>query len=691
MPFLSQNALSGLLQALLKEGLPSLTQAKHIREARQSVLDSMSLYGPLFLETTLVAQDGKELPLLFINFLTFLAGAFGQGGAFTKYLLDIHNRIGSSYEQPWRLLVYTDECHPGNQLSSGSRKAWCIYLSFVEFKAFLGKEDLWFCILVKRSTDVAKVASGISQIVRKVLENLFLGEVANPQHGILLVSKHGQLRLHFKMGGFIQDGAAQRGTWCNRQDTGSRPCGLCKNIFALKDWNSEEDAMAILAKFLKVKDLDLCSDQEILDSWERMGNRCGTMPASRFQEWQQAAGISYSPHALLASPSLKAMNVVLPVSMYTFDWMHGLCSAGVLNYTFFAVLQSLEEAGIQIWTSLQQFMQFWHMPKALKSCSLHSLFDAKAVAAYKKAACLKCSASEMLAMAKPLQYYVEAICLPQEVCLLESKCLLAWVDVLDFVSSIYTMPSPSAQVLQTLVEVALSCAIDAGFQDVVRPKPHWCLHLPSCLNRLQCLPSCWAMERKHKVVRRYGSNIMNTIQYERSLLSEVLREHLAHLESDEENLRQGAHIINPVPTTRKIQKQLVEIGFVLAGTSSFSSNTCRLASGAICTVGDFVFVGCAGPCPYKCGQVQCIFQVSSLEMCLLQIYSFLGDKVGTQATKWKPAGHLELVAVDAVLSPVVYSHSSKDELLCLTPAALGKFGSKNIKAPSCSFCKLFVP
>lgn len=91
MPFLSQNALSGLLQALLKEGLPSLTQAKHIREARQSVLDSMCLYGPLFLETTVVAQDGKQLPLLFINFLTFLAGAFGQGGAFTKYLLDIHN------------------------------------------------------------------------------------------------------------------------------------------------------------------------------------------------------------------------------------------------------------------------------------------------------------------------------------------------------------------------------------------------------------------------------------------------------------------------------------------------------------------------------------------------------------------------------------------------------------------------
>ncbi len=319
---------------------------------------------------------------------------------------------------------------------------------------------------------------------------------------------------------------------------------------------------------------------------------------------------------------------------------------------------------------------FWHMPKALKSSTLHSLFDAKAVAGYKKAACLKCSASEMLAVAKPLQYYVEAICLPQEVCLLECKCLLAWVDVLDFVSSIYTMPNPSAQELQTLVETALSCTMDAGFEDVVRPKHHWCLHMASCLSTLKCLPSCWAMERKHKVVRKYGNNIMNTIQYEKSLLSEVLREHLAHLEADEENFTEGAHMINPVPTTKKVQKQLMDIGFVLAGTTSFSSNTCRLASGAICTVGDFVLVGCAGPSPYKCGQVQCIFQVSSLEMCLLQIYSFLGDKVGTQATKWKQGGHLELVAVGAVLSSVVYSHVGKDELLCLTPAAFSRFGSK---------------
>ena len=207
-------------------------------------------------------------------------------------------------------------------------------------------------------------------------------------------------------------------------------------------------------------------------------------------------------------------------------------------------------------------------------------------------------------------------------------------------------------------------------------KHHWCLHMASCLSILKCLPSCRAMERKQKVVHKYGNNIMNSTQYEKSLLSKVLREHLAHLEADEENLTQGAHMSSPVPTTRKIQKQLMDTGFALAGTNSFSSNTCRLASGAISTVGDFVFVGCAGPCPYKCGQVQCIFQVSSLEMCLLQIYSFLGDKVGTQATKWKQAGHLELVAVGAVLSPVVYGHIGKDELLCLTLAAFSKFGSK---------------
>ena len=192
-------------------------------------------------------------------------------------------------------------------------------------------------------------------------------------------------------------------------------------------------------------------------------------------------------------------------------------------------------------------------------------------------------------------------------------------------------------------------------------KHHWCLHMASCLSILKCLPSCPAMERKQKVVHKYGNNIMNTTQYEKSLLSKVLREHLAHLEADEGKLDTGCPYEQPCAYNKEDPEAAHGHWLCVGRTNSFSSNTCRLASGAISTVGDFVFVGCAGPCPYKCGQVQCIFQVSSLEMCLLQIYSFLGDKVGTQATKWKHAGHLELVAVDAVLSPVVYGHIGKDE------------------------------
>ena len=111
----------------------------------------------------------------------------------------------------------------------------------------------------------------------------------------------------------------------------------------------------------------------------------------------------------------------------------------------------------------------------------------------------------------------------------------------------------------------VSCGAAAQWQNLRGlSKHHWCLHMASCLSILKCLPSCPAMERKQKVVHKYGNNIMNTTQYEKSLLSKVLREHLAHLEADEENLTQGAHMSSPVPTTRKIQKQLMDTGFVLA-------------------------------------------------------------------------------------------------------------------------------
>ena len=183
------------------------------------------------------------------------------------------------------------------------------------------------------------------------------------------------------------------------------------------------------------------------------------------------------------------------------------------------------------------------------------------------------------------------------------------------------------------------------------------------------------MERKHKVVRRFGSNIMNTTQYEKSLLSEVLREHLGEL--DNEDLVQGVHLINPAPTSKKLFGLLLQVGICVPGALAWSSRTARLASGVVVTVGDFIFVAqdhAPANFPYKCGKVECLFQIANLQMALLQMYSFVNHKTkSTLATKWSCAGHLDMVHLNAILAPVSFSKGKEGEVICLTPAAAMSF------------------
>lgn len=60
-----------------------------------------------------------------------------------------------------------------------------------------------------------------------------------------------------------------------------------------------------------------------------------------------------------------------------------------------------------------------------------------------------------------------------------------------------------------------------GWHGSVIPKFHWCLHVPSHLERWGLLPSRWTHERKHKHAKRYAVEIYNTRIYSKSVFSEI--------------------------------------------------------------------------------------------------------------------------------------------------------------------------
>ena len=90
--------------------------------------------------------DGESISLEVVNCLTFLALAFQSGGALYEGLRKAF-AAGCSYDQPSKLLLYSDEIVPGNPLGHTlSRKVWVFYASIVELEhgnACVSAEAAW--------------------------------------------------------------------------------------------------------------------------------------------------------------------------------------------------------------------------------------------------------------------------------------------------------------------------------------------------------------------------------------------------------------------------------------------------------------------------------------------------------------------------------------------------------------------
>ena len=144
---------------------------------------------------------------------------------------------------------------------------------------------------------------------------------------------------------------------------------------------------------------------------------------------------SWRHHALMASPALKAAGLLKPASLYCFDWMHVLCSNRVLNDIAFAVLEGLDAAGYKVWDTLHSWLALWVLPQQHSSFNLPMLFEKPKVASCRKARHFKYSASEMLTLHKPLQYFLEVMFSANNVMLEVCACFDAWAQVLDFLVS----------------------------------------------------------------------------------------------------------------------------------------------------------------------------------------------------------------------------------------------------------------
>ena len=172
--------------------------------------------------------------------------------------------------------------------------------------------------------------------------------------------------------------------------------------------------------------------------------------------------------------------------------------------------------------------------------------------------------------------------------MLECKAFLSMNRVLELLQASDRVAPP---VLQKQVEFALRKAKEAGWSNYMTRKFHWLLHLATLLQLHGGLPSCWSLERKHKVCSRYATATTNLSVYEQSILEEVLAHDLHSLKHSTvfQQWQQGACLT--CAANKKLALRIcMTLGTGMPDDCIHVGHQAKLPTGASCQAKDVVLM-----------------------------------------------------------------------------------------------------
>ena len=201
------------------------------------------------------------------------------------------------------------------------------------------------------------------------------------------------------------------------------------------------------------------------------------------------------------------------------------------------------------------------------------------------------------------------------------------------------------------------------------PKFHWLLHLWKTLQRNNALLNCFCLERKHRMPKRYATDITNAQKLNSaSLLMEVTCHHLSQLQ------QLGAFqfslgLVDSCPASRKVKRILSsELGFEQDGDAARSikvSTTCRFSPVAICHKTDFVLFkdGIGG----KVGKIKLHFKVLGVAFSIISVLAIHQHESQSAYSVWIPLHHEICIEADQILDTLVYSELPDGKIAALLP------------------------
>ena len=212
------------------------------------------------------------------------------------------------------------------------------------------------------------------------------------------------------------------------------------------------------------------------------------------------------------------------------------------------------------------------------------------------------------------------------------------------------------------------------------------IHLPDLINRYGPLPTAWSLERKHKILKKYGNHLFShsapsrSGSWDKSVLRDVSCERLYSIADDEFDLH--ASLLSPTKTPSRqmltLLRETFGVSSVWADSVGFKlSKHARLSEINRASVGDAVVFACADG-TYSMGSVQQLLEVTTsppaAEPTLLALVAkWTQRRMDKCSSVWETQSlGSQYMRLQAILRPATcWSHRSADRCVVVHPPGLG--------------------
>ena len=585
--YVSQNALAAILKAVKEEELPKGISRPVIKRRREAATNVETPYGPIFQKWTLACENGGTAVVHFCQPAAMLWFLTQESTHLAEFLRKRLQDRPSTIARPWSIIFYSDEVTPGNQLKvTNARKLQAIYFSFSELSAnALAHERAWFLPAAVRSSTVATLKAGMSQVCRAALLS-FSADGGFFECGVQLRPPEGgaTLMLCAAVRCLLSDESALKHMLCNKGASGKIPCGLCRNVVQKRYAPKRLHNALVVHTCPDASKFLLHTRESLAECVNHLATQAARLNKGEMDDLQLR--LDHAPEGLLSSRELMEKLDVPKAVMY--DYMHVYCVTGLFHLEVNLLLGMLAKRKIKA-KDFHAFFQDFEWPQFIGSnaAGARDVFQRM-----KKAEDdFKCSASQVLG-SYPVMRLFAAELLQTRTDRGEAKgglqCFLLLCDVLDLLGLAARDNGACVAGRLKAVEDHVKAFTAIHGDENLPPKVHYALHLPLQLEHHQQLFSCWVHERRHKELKRFADNLHKAVaESEISITREMLLSHVDDLK--EQPIVVPAGLSNPRRASAEVLRHFQEFAGVAIGELQASAKT-FFAPNRWCSSGDKVLL-----------------------------------------------------------------------------------------------------